>query len=164
MSKSVKRVEQAARDEGLDITVRRMPDSTRTAADAARACDCEVAQIVKSLIFEGRESGALKLLLVSGAHEVDLTQARTLFGEDLTRADPKRVRAETGFAIGGVSPIGHLTAIDTWMDSALLRHDLVWAAAGAPNAVFSIAPKALQAAAGARDLPLGEAPAAAAGQ
>lgn len=144
MSKSVKRVEQAIADLYLDTTVRRMPETTRTAQDAAAACNCTVAQIVKSMIFEGRETGALKLLLVSGKHDVDLGKAAALFGETLTRADPKRVRSETGFAIGGVSPIGHMSPTETWMDESLLEHDIVWAAAGAPNAVFSIAPEVLQ--------------------
>ncbi len=152
MSKSVKRVEQAARAAGLDLNVLRMPGSTRTASDAAQACRCSVSQIVKSMIFLGAESGSLKLLLVSGAHEVDLMQVREIIGEELLRADPKRVRAETGFAIGGVSPIGHLVPIETWIDSSLLGHDLVWAAAGAPDAVFSVAPAALQAATGAREI------------
>jgi prolyl-tRNA editing enzyme YbaK/EbsC (Cys-tRNA(Pro) deacylase) len=156
MSKSVKRVEQAATAAGLQVVVQRMPDSTRTASEAAQACGCTVAQIVKSMIFEGAESGALKLLLVSGAHEVDLTRAEALFGERLARADPKRVRAETGFAIGGVAPIGHLSPIETWIDTTLAQHDVVWAAAGAPNAVFRVNPAALKAAAGARDLPLGQ--------
>ena len=143
MSKSVKRVEQAARELGLAITVQRMPETTRTAAQAAAACGCAVGQIVKSLIFAGAESGQLKLLLVSGAHDVDLANAKQLFGEDLVRADPKQVRDTTGFAIGGVAPIGHLTPLEAWFDRRLLAHATVWAAAGAPNAVFEIAPKAL---------------------
>lgn len=155
MSKSVKRVERAAEEAGLDVEILRMPESTRTAADAAAACGCEVSQIVKSMIFEGAASGALKLVLVSGAHDLDLARSEALFGEALTRADPKRVRAETGFAIGGVSPIGHLAPLDTWMDSTLLAYDIVWVAAGAPNAVFSIAPAALKQAAAAREVVLG---------
>jgi prolyl-tRNA editing enzyme YbaK/EbsC (Cys-tRNA(Pro) deacylase) len=149
MGKSVKRVEAAAQAAGLDVTIVTMPDSTRTAADAAGACGCAIGQIVKSMIFEGDETGKLKLLLVSGDHDVDLTRARALFGETLKRADPKRVREETGFAIGGVSPIGHLSEIDVWMDASLLDHPVVWAAAGAPNAVFAIAPSHLLAASGA---------------
>lgn len=104
MSKSVKRVKKAIGELGLTVSVQRMPETTRTAQDAAVACGCEVGQIVKSMIFEGVETGKLKLLLVSGQHDVDLTKAPELFGEPLTRADPKRVRSETGFAIGGVSP------------------------------------------------------------
>lgn len=151
MSKSVKRVERAAAEAGLDVAILRMPESTRTAADAAAACGCDVAQIVKSMIFVGAASGALKLVLVSGAHDLDLERSEALFGEGLERADPKRVRAETGFAIGGVSPIGHLAPLETWMDASLLAHERVWVAAGAPNAVFSIAPDALMRASGAKE-------------
>ncbi|NIY73433.1 YbaK/EbsC family protein [Marivivens donghaensis] len=157
MSKSVNRVQEAAKSLGLDVEVVRMPDSTRTAADAAKACGCEVGQIVKSMIFEGVESGDLKLLLVSGAHDVDLTTISDHVGEGLTRADPKRVREETGFAIGGVSPIGHLAPIATWMDDTLLSYQEVWAAAGAPNAVFRVAPDDLKAKIGAKALPLNSA-------
>ncbi|MEM5500897.1 YbaK/EbsC family protein [Ahrensia kielensis] len=140
MSKSVKRVEKAIHDLKLSASVQRMPETTRTAKDAAVACDCSVGQIVKSMIFEGVETGTLKLLLVSGQHNFDLDKAPEVFGEPLMRADPKRVRSETGFAIGGVSPIGHLSEIEAWMDDKLLDYEIVWAAAGAPNAVFSVAP------------------------
>lgn len=146
MGESMARVEAAAQDLDLDISIKQMPDTTRTAQEAAEACECTVGQIIKSLIFEGAETGKLKLLLVSGAHDVKLDQAKALFGEDLQRADPRRVRKETGFAIGGVSPIGHLTELESWMDTALLQYETVWAAAGAPHAVFSIDPKKLQAA------------------
>ncbi len=149
MAGSVERVEAAARAAGLDVKIERMPESTRTAAEAAAACGCGVAQIVKSMIFEGVESGDLKLILVSGAHDLDLDRARGLFGEDLKRADAKRIRAETGFAIGGVAPIGHLSPIATWMDATLLTHDSVRAAAGAPNALFEIGPQTLRETTGA---------------
>lgn len=149
MSKSVNRVKAAAEAAGLETEIVRMPDSTRTAADAAAACGCDVAQIVKSLIFKGGESGEMKLLLVSGANQVDLAKAATLVGEPLERADPNEVRAVTGFAIGGVSPLGHLTPVATWMDESLLGFEKVWAAAGAPNAVFEVTPSALRDAVGA---------------
>lgn len=152
MSKSVRRVQEAARKLGLDIAVLRMPDSTRTAEEAAGACGCDVAQIVKSLIFEGSDSRALKLLLVSGANRVDLEKAAGQIGEPLIRADAKRVRETTGFAIGGVSPIGHLAPVDTFIDTDLLRHSEIWAAAGAPNAVFAIDPRRLVDATAARTI------------
>ncbi len=151
MSKSVKRVEETARELGLDIAVLRMPETTATAEDAAKACGCDVAQIVKSLIFEGADSGALKLLLVSGANRVDLEKAAGQVGEPLARADAKRVRERTGFAIGGVAPLGHLTPVETFIDAGLLRHAKVWAAAGAPNAVFEIDPQRLVALTGAKE-------------
>jgi len=149
MSKSVNRVKAAAEAAGLSTEILRMPDSTRTAEEAAAACGCDVAQIVKSLIFKGAESGALKLLLVSGSNQVDLEKAAAAAGEPLERADPKEVREITGFAIGGVAPIGHLAPVATWMDETLLSHKTVWAAAGAPNAVFEVDPAALRDAAGA---------------
>lgn len=149
MSKSVKRVERAAVELGLDIVVKRMGLSTRTAEDAARACGCEVARIVKSLIFAGERSGDLILLLVSGSNRVDMDKAAAAVGEPLTRADANDVRARTGFAIGGVSPIGHLEAPRIWMDETLLNYPTVWAAAGAPDAVFEIAPERLVSATGA---------------
>lgn len=150
MGKSVNRVKQAATDAGLAIEVIILPTSARTAADAASSLDCDVGQIAKSLLFEGTRTGTLKLILVSGAHNLDLTHAETVFGEPLGRADPKRVRSETGFAIGGVAPIGHLCAMDTYMDDALLRFDIVWGAAGAPETVFAITPQDLHRVTGAK--------------
>lgn len=155
MSKSVNRVKAAAEAAGLTVEILRMPDSTRTAAEAAAACGCDVAQIVKSLIFKGGESGALKLLLVSGANQVDLEKAAALVGEPLERADPKEVREITGFAIGGVSPLGHMSPVATWMDKTLLGFGTVWAAAGAPNAVFEVTGAALRDATGATIADLG---------
>ena len=148
MSKSVARVEQAAADLGLEVEVRRLGNS-RTAEDAARACGCEVGQIVKSLVFRGRDSGALVLLLVSGANRVDAGLAAGAAGEPLARADADEVRARTGFAIGGVAPIGHLEAPRIWIDRDLMRFATVWAAAGAPDAVFAVAPADLARATGA---------------
>ena len=143
MSKSVKRVEAAIESLNLDTQVEFMPDTTRTAEEAAAACNSTVGQIVKSMVFEGAESGDLKLILVSGAHNLNMSIAASTFGEDLVRADPKRVRAETGFAIGGVSPIGHMCQLETWIDADLLQYDVVWAAAGTPSAVFSASPQKL---------------------
>ena len=150
MSSSIERVEQAARDAGLDIEVKRMGASTRTAEEAAAQCGCGVGQIVKSLIFQGEQSARLFLFLVSGAHQLDLDKATTLVGEKLARADPRRIRDETGFAIGGVSPLGHRIALGAFADEALLSYDRVWAAAGAHDAVFAADPAALIEAAGAR--------------
>ena len=144
MGKSIKRVQAAIDAAGLQTEVQILLESSRTAAHAAAACKCEIGQIAKSMIFEGQESGKLKLLIVSGAHDVDLGLAKTFVGEALVRADAKRVRSETGFAIGGVSPIGHLNEIETWMDRALLDYGVVWGAGGAPHALFSVSPQDLQ--------------------
>jgi prolyl-tRNA editing enzyme YbaK/EbsC (Cys-tRNA(Pro) deacylase) len=153
VSSSTDRVAQAAAAAGLAIDVQRMPESTRTADEAARTCGCSVAQIVKSLVFERVDTGALVLLLIAGDRQADLTVAARVVGADLVRADPKRVRAETGFAIGGVAPMGHLVDLPVFIDPSLLDHDAVWAAAGAPNAVFRVDPRALQVATSAVVLP-----------
>ena len=142
MAKSNERVETAIRSFRLEADIRYMPESARTAAEAAEAIGCAVGQIVKSLIFE-TDTGKLALLLVSGKHTVDLKTFVVDWGIVLRRANPNQVRSETGFAIGGVAPIGHLKTIDTWMDISLFDYEYVWAAAGAPNAVFSINPENL---------------------
>ena len=149
MSKSVKRVARAAEELGLEIEIVRMGESTRTAEDAATACGCGVAQIVKSLIFRACDSGDLVLLLVSGANRVDMDKAAAVVGQPLDRADANDVRARTGFAIGGVSPIGHLEAPHIWMDQDLMQHREIWAAAGAPDAVFKTTAPDLQRVTGA---------------
>jgi prolyl-tRNA editing enzyme YbaK/EbsC (Cys-tRNA(Pro) deacylase) len=147
---SIERVEQAAAKAGLAIEVKRMGASTRTAEEAAQQCGCGVGQIVKSLVFEGEQTGKLYLFLVSGSNQLDLDKAACLTAEPLKRADPRKIRDETGFAIGGVAPIGHRIAIATFADETLLAHDRVWAAAGAHDAVFAAEPAALAKAAGAK--------------
>lgn len=102
------------------------------------------------MIFQRQTSGDLKLLLVTGDHNVDLALAAEQIGEPLARADAKCIRTETGFAIGGVAPIGHLTQPDTWFDETLLTHAEVWGAAGALETVFKIAPEVLLKTTGAR--------------
>jgi len=156
MAGSIERVTQAAADAGLTIEVQRMGASTRTAEEAAAQCGCTVAQIVKSLVFQGEASGKLFLFLVSGSNQLDLAKAAQLAGEPLKRADPRHIRDETGFAIGGVSPLGHLIAIPVFADQSLLAFDVVWAAAGAHDAVFAAEPSALIAAALATTADLAE--------
>jgi prolyl-tRNA editing enzyme YbaK/EbsC (Cys-tRNA(Pro) deacylase) len=114
-----------------------------------------VAQIVKSLIFEKAESGAPVLILVSGKNRVDEKAMKATIGEALKRIDADRVRALTGFAIGGVAPLGSLTPLDTFMDADLMAFATVWAAAGAPHAVFEVEPQALAAATGAKIVAVG---------
>jgi prolyl-tRNA editing enzyme YbaK/EbsC (Cys-tRNA(Pro) deacylase) len=146
---SALKVQQAADRLGLAISVREMPQSTRTAEEAARACGCEVGQIVKSLVFTGKASGRPYLLLVSGKNRVDENAVAEVVGEALTRPDALRVRDWTGFAIGGIPPFGHDTALSTYCDEELLGYDVVWAAAGTPSTVFSVEPMALARAVGA---------------
>jgi prolyl-tRNA editing enzyme YbaK/EbsC (Cys-tRNA(Pro) deacylase) len=141
---SVDRVVADARRLGLDIEVIRLDAGTRTAEDAARACGCDVDQIVKSIVFRVAGSTRHVLFLTAGGNRVDPGKAAALVGAPLEKADAAGVRAHTGFAIGGVSPLGHLTPIETWLDPKLLGFQRVWAAAGTPHHVFAIAPAALQ--------------------
>ncbi len=120
------------------------PQPARTAEQAALACGCTVAEIVKSLIFRGEVSGEPLLFLVSGSNRVDEARAAAAGGEPIARPDAAFVRAATGFAIGGIPPFGHDRPTRTFMDRDLLAHGRLWAAAGHPNAVFAIAPDMLR--------------------
>ena len=135
---------QATLDQlGYKCKVIEFQETTRTSADAAARVECTLGQIVKSLIFRGRISGKPFLILTSGANRVDTRKITSLIGEKIERADPEFVRSCTGFAIGGIPPIGHLSSIDTIMDEDLLTYDFLWAAAGTPNAVFKLSPQEL---------------------
>ncbi|MCX4994197.1 YbaK/EbsC family protein [Streptomyces longwoodensis] len=142
---------EALRRMGLDALnaqIRRFPDATRTAAEAAAAIGCELSQICKSLIFAA--DGVPVLVLMDGASRVDVDLVRKELGADaVTRADAALVRETTGYAIGGVPPFGHRTATRVLADRGLLAHDVVWAAAGDPHTVFPLAPRELVAHAGA---------------
>ncbi|WP_432135548.1 YbaK/EbsC family protein [Streptomyces sp. bgisy154] len=128
--------------------VRRFPAGTRTAAEAAAAIGCELSQICKSLIFAA--DGEPVLVLMDGASRVDVELVRKELGADaVTRADAAVVRETTGYAIGGVPPFGHRTRTRVLADRALLGHEVVWAAAGTPHAVFPMAPAAMVRHAGA---------------
>ena len=117
--------------------------STRTAADAAAAIGCEVAQIAKSLIFRGERSGRAVLIIASGVDRVDEKKAAAAVGEPIGRADADFVREATGFAIGGVPPVGHKTKSIVLIEESLMQLDEIWAAAGTPNAVFRLTPSDL---------------------
>ena len=134
---------------GLDPAIVLHETSARTAEEAAVACGCDLGQIVKSLVFRGGETGLPVLLLVSGSNRVDEARAAEAAGEMLLRADAAFVREATGYAIGGVPPLGHDRPARAFMDQALLGFDLVWAAAGHPKAVFPIVPDRLRELAGA---------------
>jgi prolyl-tRNA editing enzyme YbaK/EbsC (Cys-tRNA(Pro) deacylase) len=142
MSKSLTRVTTALAAAGATVTIHEMPAATRTALEAAAAAGVALDQIVKSILFQG-QSGALYLFLTAGGNQVDPTRATALAGEALHRADAAAVRQITGFAIGGVSPLGHLTPLPIWMDPKLLEFPTVWAAAGTPHHIFAIAPATL---------------------
>jgi prolyl-tRNA editing enzyme YbaK/EbsC (Cys-tRNA(Pro) deacylase) len=142
MSKSLARVMAALSAGGVQAQALEMGSETRTAPQAAEAAGCALDQIVKSILFQGT-SGQLYLFLTAGGNQVDADKASALAGEVLGRADAQTVRAVTGFAIGGVAPIGHLTPAPTWMDPALLGFGQVWAAAGTPRHIFGIDPRVL---------------------
>jgi len=147
--RSTARVLAAAKAAGLAIEIVAMPRSTRTAEEAAAACGCAVGQIVKSLIFARADTGAPVLLLVSGTNRVDQDAVASAIGARLKRMDAESVRRATGFAIGGVAPLGSHAPLPTYIDEDLFAHEAIWAAAGAPNAVFRTTPGALEAACGA---------------
>lgn len=140
LSESAQKVQKALQALGLSLQVVELPNSTRTAAEAADAVGSQVGQIVKSLVFRREVSGRPVLILASGANRVNLESVAALVGEPLGKADADYVRQQTGFAIGGVPPLGHLQALDTWIDEDLFQYTEIWAAAGTPNAVFRLAP------------------------
>lgn len=141
------RVADALGAAGLPAGIREMPASTRTAEEAARACGCPLGAIVKSLVFRTGDRGVL--ILTSGANRVHEKRVSRRLGIPLARADAGWVRDMTGFAIGGIPPLGHATAMTVAMDQDLLAFETVWAAAGTPNTVFPCDPNVLAKAAGA---------------
>ncbi|MCP5149682.1 MAG: YbaK/EbsC family protein [Ectothiorhodospiraceae bacterium] len=147
---SARRVQDALAAAGLDCVVRELADSTRSAAEAAAALGCTVAEIAKSLVFRGAESDRPVLVIASGSNRVDEKRAGELIGERLARADADFVRQSTGFAIGGVAPLGHRVAPAVLVDEDLLAFDQVWAAAGTPFSVFAITPADLVRVSGGR--------------
>ena len=138
LSASAQRVQDALMKLGLTLQVVELPDSTHSAAEAAKAIGCSVGQIAKSLIFKTRKSEEPVLVIASGPNRVDEKKIAILVGEMITKADADFVRQNTGFAIGGVPPIGHNQPIRTFIDEDLLVFDEIWAAAGTPNAVFRL--------------------------
>jgi len=143
LKSSAQKVQDALLAAGFANEVVELPDSARTAAEAAAAVGCTVGQIVKSLLFQGRPSGRAVLVMASGSHRVDERLVAALLGEELARASADFVREQTGFAIGGVPPIGHARPLVMVVDEALLAHSRIWAAAGHPHAVFELTPAEL---------------------
>jgi prolyl-tRNA editing enzyme YbaK/EbsC (Cys-tRNA(Pro) deacylase) len=139
---SVDRFEQWLASTDFGVTVRKFPEGTRTATDAARAVGCEVGQIVKSLVFVA--GGRPVVALVSGANRLDERRLASVAGEPVAKADAETARVATGYAIGGVPPFGHATDVPIYMDRDLLAYDVVWAAAGRPDSVFEIGPDRLR--------------------
>ncbi|MEP1963020.1 YbaK/EbsC family protein [Tateyamaria sp.] len=139
MSKSLKRVRAVLDAAAIDTEVIETP-LARTAADAAQAIGCEIDQIAKSIIFLGQDSGRAVLFITAGGNRVDPDKAAAVAGEPLGKADAALIRAQTGFAIGGVSPVGHVSPIRAFFDPRLSEFDVIWAAAGTPHHVFRANP------------------------
>lgn len=152
MKAAVARVVEALEAAGIQIQVKEFAESTRTAEDAAAAIGCTVGQIVKSLIFLAGDTPILAL--VSGANQADTSLLAAIAGARINRATAAIVRESTGYAIGGVPPLGHATPLPTYLDRDLLQYDVIWAAAGTPNAVFRITPANLQRITGAEPVDL----------
>ena len=150
MSKSLKLVRAALEAAAIKVDILEMSEGTRTAADAAQAAGCHIDQIAKSIIFKGEISGIAILFLTAGGNQVDGEKAEKLAGEPLGKADAGLIRAQTGFAIGGVAPIGHLSPIRAFYDARLMAFETVWAAAGTPRHVFEAPPQELITASGAQ--------------
>lgn len=144
LSPSAQKIQDLLISLGFDYTVIEHAESTRTAQEAADRAGCELGQIVKSLIFKGSDSGKPILVLTSGANRVDEKRISEYAGESIGRADANFVRATTGFAIGGVPPVGHAQKMETYLDEDFLPYQTIWAAAGTPNAIFELKTEDLQ--------------------
>jgi prolyl-tRNA editing enzyme YbaK/EbsC (Cys-tRNA(Pro) deacylase) len=154
LSPSAQKVQQALQALGLTLQVVELPDSTRTAVEAAQAVGCQVGQIVKSLVFKTKRSQRPLLVIASGSNRVDEKLIEARLGEPLGKADAEFVRQQTGFAIGGVPPLGHASPLLTFIDQDLLQYERVWAAAGTPHAVFELNPGDLPRLTGGEILPI----------
>jgi prolyl-tRNA editing enzyme YbaK/EbsC (Cys-tRNA(Pro) deacylase) len=143
LSPSALKVQTALNAYGIQLQVIELPDSTRSAAEAAAAIGCQVAQIAKSLIFKGSASGRPLLIIASGSNRVNEKKMAAIVGEPLEKPDAGFVREQTGFAIGGIPPVGHLQPLLTFVDEDLLQYAEIWAAAGTSHAVFKLTPAEL---------------------
>jgi prolyl-tRNA editing enzyme YbaK/EbsC (Cys-tRNA(Pro) deacylase) len=139
-SPSVRRVQAALDALGGGHRVVELTEPARTATDAARALGCRVDQIVKSLVFRGRRTERAILVAASGANRVDEVKVGELLAEPIAKADAAFVRARTGFAIGGVAPVGHAEPVPTLIDEDLMKWEEIWAAAGHPSSIFRLTP------------------------
>ena len=144
LSPSAQKVQDALSALGFGLTVIENAESARTAQEAADRVGVTLGQIVKSLIFKGKASGKPILVLTSGSNRVDEKRIKAYAGEKIGRAEPDFVREVTGYAIGGVPPIAHTQKMETYLDEDLMQYDVIWAAAGTPNAIFELTPDDLR--------------------
>ena len=159
LSSSAQKVQDALKALDLELEVVELPASTRTAVEAAQAVGCHVGQIVKSLVFRAKRSHRPILIIASGKNRVSEPKIEALIAEPLGKADADFVRRETGFAIGGVPPLGHPHPLPTFIDADLLAYKSVWAAAGTPHAVFCLNPLDLERMTGGQVVDLKQEPA-----
>jgi prolyl-tRNA editing enzyme YbaK/EbsC (Cys-tRNA(Pro) deacylase) len=138
LSESAQKVQNALNHHGVTCEVVELPDSTRTAQEAAQAIGCRVEQIAKSLVFQGKTTNRPILVVASGVHRVNEKKLRALLSEPVKKADADFVREHTGFAIGSIPPAGHSKPMETFVDEDLLKYGEIWAAAGTPHAVFKL--------------------------
>lgn len=144
LSPTAQKIQDILQSLGYNYTVIEYTESTRTAVEAAERAGCELGQIVKTLIFKGKVSGKPIIVLTSGVNRVDEKRIREYAGEGIGKADADFVRAVTGYAIGGVPPVGYVQEIETYMDEDFLQYETVWAAGGTPNAIFELKTSDLQ--------------------
>jgi prolyl-tRNA editing enzyme YbaK/EbsC (Cys-tRNA(Pro) deacylase) len=143
LSLTAQKVQETLKTLGFSNAVVELQTTTRTSAEAAQTIGCQVEQIAKSIIFQGRETHKPVLVIASGPNRVNEKRIEELISEPLGKADADYVRKHTGFVIGGVPPIGHLEKLDVFIDEDLLQYEEIWAAAGTPNAVFKLTPSDL---------------------
>jgi prolyl-tRNA editing enzyme YbaK/EbsC (Cys-tRNA(Pro) deacylase) len=143
LPESARRVQSFLESQGIDSPVIELPESTRTAAEAARAVGCEVAHIAKSLVFRATRTGRPILVIASGTNRVDEAAIARLLSEPIEKASPEFVREKTGYAIGGVPPVAHVHEPVVFIDQDLQAYSEIWAAAGTPRTVFRIRPTEL---------------------
>jgi prolyl-tRNA editing enzyme YbaK/EbsC (Cys-tRNA(Pro) deacylase) len=155
LSASAEKVQETLKAFGIRCQVIELPGSTRTAQDAASAVGCRVEQIAKSIVFEGKSSGKPVMVIASGSNRVNEKKLRDLISEPVKKADADFVRVHTGYAIGGVPPVGHATPIEIYIDEDLMGHAEIWAAAGTPHAVFKLTPQELVTITGGKAVSIG---------
>lgn len=144
LSEKARKVQEFLTSLGLSVEVKELPQSTRTAQEAAQAIGCTIGQIAKSLVFRGVHSGKPILVVASGLNRVNEAHLAQIVGEPIAKADASFVRLHTGFTIGGVPPVAHPSPLETYIDKDLLQYKEIWAAAGTPHAVFKLTPEELQ--------------------
>lgn len=151
---SAQKVQDAVTALGFDFNILEFNETTRTSADAAVAIGCAVDQIAKSLVFKTKITWRAILVIASGSNMVNIKLIKAEVGENITRPDADFVKGQTGFAIGGIPPIGHAQNLTTFIDEDLFLYEDIWAAAGTPNAVFRLTPKELEKMTGGKVMPM----------